>query len=89
MSTTNLIITPGDDDIDLKNLQSFALTVSWCSKAILEVFYDDHLTGVSGIDYTGLAGDEEEAVIYAGQLTVPKDEIGNYVGDSKPNQKYV
>ncbi len=89
MSTTNLIITPGDDDIDLKNLQSFALTVSWCSKAILEVFYDNHLTGVSGIDYTSLAGDEEEAVIYAGQLTVPKDEIGNYVGDSKPNQKYV
>lgn len=88
---TGLITTPGDDDIDLQTLKTFALNISWCSKALLEVFYDTSLAGVLGVDYT-LEGDEAEAILYAGQLTVPKDDVGGNGqsgGDSQASQKYV
>ena len=87
-SATGLITIPGDDDIDLATLQSFALSISWCSRAILEVFYGDELTGVEGTDYDLVAG-EEHLVLAGGQLQVPKDDIGNTQGDSQANTKYV
>jgi hypothetical protein len=37
-------------------------------------------------------GDEEEAILYAGQLTVPKDDVGGNGasgGDSQASTKYV
>ena len=39
-SATGLITIPGDDDIDLATLQNFALSISWCSRAVLEVFLE-------------------------------------------------
>ena len=61
-STTNLLTVPGDDDVDLQTLKNFALTVSWASKAILEVFYDEVLRHESA------PGD---LVVNGGELTTP------------------
>lgn len=95
-STTPLFTVPGDDDIDLKVLQNFVLSISWCSKAILEVFYNDSLMGVENTDYTlgqqdveGSMVSERNAVLYGGQLTVPKDNAGNTDGDAYSNTPYV
>lgn len=41
MSNTPMINTPGDDDVQLFLLQNWALSISWCSRAILDTFYDD------------------------------------------------
>jgi len=87
-SATGLITIPGDDDIDLATLQNFALSISWCSRAVLEVFANDELTGVESVDYT-LLSTEKDLVMAGGQLQVPKDQIGFTQGDSYADQDYV
>jgi hypothetical protein len=65
-STTNLITVPGDDDVQLQDLLNWALTISWCSRAIVDVFYDDTISEQPdpGLNYLVLDG---------GNLTTPVD----------------
>ena len=86
-SVTPLITVPGDDDVDLKVLQNFMLTLSWASRGILEVFYDKELWGVDGTDYNLEAG-EEKLILDTRLLSVPKDDEGT-TGGSKANTSYV
>ena len=62
-SITSLITVPGDDDIQLQDLLNWALTLSWCSRAIIDVFYD------STIQIVPPAG--ERLILSAGELTTP------------------
>ncbi len=59
-SNTGLITIPGDDDVQLQDLLNSALTISWCSYAIIDVFYDDLIQDPS-----------TTLVLNAGELTTP------------------
>lgn len=77
-SVTSLITIPGDDDIQLQDLLNWALTISWCSNAVIDVFYDDL------IQDTG----STTLVLTAGDLTTPPSASTNtdywYYTDSFP-----
>lgn len=64
-SVTSLITVPGDDDVQLQDLLNWALTISWCSKAIIDVFYDD------AIQDTSVSGVVNYLTLNAGELVVP------------------
>ena len=76
-SVTSLITVPGDDDVQLQDLLNWALTISWCSNAIIDVFYDDLIQDPS-----------TTLVLNAGELTTPTGASANtdywYYTDSFP-----
>jgi len=70
-SYTSLVTVPGDDDVQLQDLLNRALTISWCSNAIIDVFYDDLIfdTTVSGVT--------NWLTLNAGDLTTPSSASPN------------
>jgi len=76
-TVSGLITVPGDDDVQLQDLLNWALTISWCSNAIIDVFYDDLIQDPS-----------TTLVLNAGELTTPPAAGSNtdywYYTDSFP-----
>ena len=62
MAITNFITVPGDDDVQLKDLQNWALTISWCSNAIIDVFYNADLQNTASTTLR----------LFRGELTTPE-----------------
>jgi len=69
--STNIITVPGDDNVELEDLKNWALTISWCSKAIIDVFTDDSISDKTdpGIEYLTLNAGEIKTLTAADPST--------------------